>query len=203
MLYSGADLTYIGLILKICQLKKIGSRGLSDLSWDAQGYFGRASIRISARNESSAALALAGPQDSADKVYAAGEKGAGNPDLLEQLVTQAFARGELSALISAAGNAKLGPDVNKDTTVRLYVRPEHCTLAKQAPKTGNSIPAQVTESAFEGNFINVFLEDNAGNTHMAQVQNDPGAPPPQRGAKVQMNFSADHGMLLAHAKTRS
>jgi spermidine/putrescine transport system ATP-binding protein len=99
--------------------------------------------------------------------------------------------------------ANIGPGVSKDTPVRLYVRPEHCTLAKAAAKSGNSIPVEVTESAFEGNFINVFLKDKAGNTHMAQVQNDPGAPPPQRGAKVQMNFDADHGVLLAHAKTRS
>ncbi len=99
--------------------------------------------------------------------------------------------------------AKIGPSVNKDTAVRLYVRPEHCTLSKTVAKSGNSIAVEVTESAFEGNFINVFLRDKSGNTHMAQVQNDPSAPPPQRGSKVQMNFDADHGVLLAHAKTRS
>ena len=99
--------------------------------------------------------------------------------------------------------AKIGPGVITDTPVRLYVRPEHCTLTKTASKNGNSIPVEVTESAFEGNFINVFLRDKSGNTHMAQVHNDPGAPPPQRGAKVQMNFDADHSVLLAHAKTRS
>ena len=99
--------------------------------------------------------------------------------------------------------SKLGPDVKKNTPVRLYVRPEHCALSKAVAKNSNSIAVEVTEAAFEGNFINVFLRDNAGNTHMAQVQNDPGAPPPQRGAKVQMNFDADHGVLLANAKTRS
>jgi spermidine/putrescine transport system ATP-binding protein len=99
--------------------------------------------------------------------------------------------------------AKLGPGVDKSTAVRLYVRPEHCVLSKTAAKTGNSIPVEVTESAFEGNFINVFLRDTSGHTHMAQVHNDPGAPPPSRGAKVHMNFDADDGVLLAHAKTRS
>ncbi len=99
--------------------------------------------------------------------------------------------------------ARLGPGVDKNTPVKLYVRPEHCTLVKTAPKSGNSIPVEVTDAAFEGNFINVFLRDKDGNTHMAQAQNDSGSPPPPRGAKVQMAFSAEHGVLLADAKTRS
>jgi spermidine/putrescine transport system ATP-binding protein len=99
--------------------------------------------------------------------------------------------------------ARLGPGVSADTKVKLYVRPEHCNLLKAAPKADNSIPVEVTDAAFEGNFINVFLRDKEGNTHMAQVQNDPSSPPPPRGAKMHMAFAAEHAVLLADAKTRS
>ena len=51
--------------------------------------------------------------------------------------------------------------------------------------------------------FNVFLRDKDGGTHMAQVQNDSGSPPPPRGAKVHMAFPAEHGVLLADTRTRS
>ncbi|MDE2445289.1 MAG: ABC transporter ATP-binding protein [Alphaproteobacteria bacterium] len=99
-------------------------------------------------------------------------------------------------------DAKVGPGVEKNTVVRLYVRPEHSLLAKAASKTSNSIPVEVTDLAFEGNFINVFLRDAAGHTHMAQMQNDPNSPLPSRGSKLHMNFDGDDSLLLVHAKTR-
>ncbi len=113
-------------------------------------------------------------------------------------------KGNIAAFETGLGvfEAKLGPGVEKGTEVRLYVRPEHCTLSKTPSKSSNSIPVEVTDAAFEGNFINVFLHDSAGHTHMAQVQNDPNSPPPQRGSKVHMNFDGDDSLLLVHAKTR-
>jgi spermidine/putrescine transport system ATP-binding protein len=100
-------------------------------------------------------------------------------------------------------SAKLGPGVSQGSEVKLYVRPEHCTLQKGATKQLNAVPVEVSDSAFEGNFINVFLIDSTGATHMAQMHNDPGAPPPPKGSKVSMVFSADHAVLLAEARTRS
>jgi spermidine/putrescine transport system ATP-binding protein len=97
----------------------------------------------------------------------------------------------------------LGPGVSQGSEVKLYVRPEHCTLQKGATKQLNAVPVEVSDSAFEGNFINVFLIDSTGATHMAQMHNDPSAPPPPKGSKVSMVFSADHAVLLAEARTRS
>jgi spermidine/putrescine transport system ATP-binding protein len=99
--------------------------------------------------------------------------------------------------------ARLGPGVTASTPVRLYVRPEHCTLQPKPSAKSNNLPVEVSDAAFEGNFINVFLRDKEGHTHMAQMQNDPGQPPPAKGAKVNMVFAPEHAVLLAESKTRS
>ncbi len=112
-------------------------------------------------------------------------------------------RGGVAQFDTSLGNfaAKPGPGVAATTKVKLYVRPEHTTLLKSATAKANSIPVTVTESAFEGNFINVFALDAEGRTHMAQMQNDPGEPPPPRGSKAHLTFTAEHAVLLADAKT--
>lgn len=100
-------------------------------------------------------------------------------------------------------NAQIGPGVTATTPVKLYVRPEHCDLAMKAPATHNSFPVEITDTAFEGNFINVFLTDKDGRTHMAQMQNDPSAHRPAKGSKVHLSFTREHAVLLADGKSNT
>ena len=99
--------------------------------------------------------------------------------------------------------ARSGPTVSSSSQVKLFVRPEHCTLQQKPNPKSNNVAVEVSDAAFEGNFINVFLRDKDGSTHMAQMQNDPGHPPPAKGAKVQMTFAPEHAVLLTEARTRS
>jgi spermidine/putrescine transport system ATP-binding protein len=83
------------------------------------------------------------------------------------------------------------------------VRPEHSFLSKAAAAKTNSIPVEIGEVAFEGNFLNIFAKDKLGATHMVQSQNDPNVAPPIRGAKMHMYFPAEQAVVLANAKTNS
>ena len=94
---------------------------------------------------------------------------------------------------------KLGPGVKTGDTAKIYIRPEHTTLEKKQSTKANSLPVEVTEMAFEGNFVNLFVCDEKGATHMVQAQNDPNNPPPPRGSKQYMVFAAENAVVLADA----
>ena len=96
-------------------------------------------------------------------------------------------------------SAKLGQNVSVGDTSKLYVRPEFCTLHREADAKANSIAVEVSEIAFEGNFVNVFVKDHSGDTHMVQVQNDPAVPPPALHTSCQMVFNPASCMILAEA----
>jgi spermidine/putrescine transport system ATP-binding protein len=98
---------------------------------------------------------------------------------------------------------RLGPGVKVGDTAKIYIRPEHTFLQKAASAKANSLPVEVTEMAFEGNFVNLFVRDAKGTTHMVQAQNDPNAPPPARGSKVHMTFAAENAVALADAARQS
>jgi spermidine/putrescine transport system ATP-binding protein len=98
-------------------------------------------------------------------------------------------------------SAKLGQNVAVGDTSKLYVRPEFCTLHREADAKANSIAVEVSEIAFEGNFVNVFVKDHSGDTHMVQVQNDPSVPPPALQTSCQMVFNPASCMILAEANT--
>jgi spermidine/putrescine transport system ATP-binding protein len=95
--------------------------------------------------------------------------------------------------------ARLGPGVKAGDAAKVYVRPEHTTIQKSASAKTNSVPVEVTEMAFEGNFINIFVRDGKGATHMIQAQNDPNIPPPARGSKQNMIFAAENAVVLGDA----
>ena len=95
--------------------------------------------------------------------------------------------------------ARLGPGISQGAMAKLYVRPEHSVLAPGAGAQLNALPVEVTEVAFEGNFINVHARNDLGGAYMAQVQNDPRAQVPGVGAKLQLNFASEHGVVLADA----
>ena len=95
--------------------------------------------------------------------------------------------------------AKPGPGVADGAALKLYVRPEHSEIVTVAPNGHNSLAVKVSETAFEGNFVNVFLIDREGSTHMAQVPNNPVSPPPKPGSEALLAFAPEHAVLLVDA----
>jgi spermidine/putrescine transport system ATP-binding protein len=105
----------------------------------------------------------------------------------------AFVRFETSA---GSFLAQVGPGVDRNAAAKLYVRPEHSTLQATAPAGKNSLPVEVSEVAFEGNFINIHCHDQHGKVHQVQVQNDPASPPPEPGARLHLVFPPEHAVVL-------
>lgn len=93
--------------------------------------------------------------------------------------------------------ARLGPGIDQGAMAKLYVRPEHSTLAPAAPEGTNALPVEITEVAFEGNFINVHARSEVGGSYMAQLRNDPRAAVPGIGARLQLSFAGEDGVVLA------
>ncbi len=109
--------------------------------------------------------------------------------------------GGIASFETAKGtfSAKLGPNVAVGDVSKLFVRPEFCSLGSSTDAKENSIPVEVTEIAFEGNFVNVFVRDGSGDTHMVQVQNDPATPPPALHTTCHMAFNPSSCMILSEA----
>jgi len=100
---------------------------------------------------------------------------------------------------------KLGAGIDTSSMAKLYVRPEHSSLKGQGATQGsgaNSVPVEVHEVAFEGNFINIHVRDELGNVHMAQVHNDPNQPPPAPGTRTNLAFAPEHAVVLADTAVR-
>ena len=85
--------------------------------------------------------------------------------------------------------------------VKLYVRPEHTTLAK-TKASENSVPVTVTEVSFEGAFITVHGLSHSGKTITAEIRNDGAATVPEVGAKLHARFDAARAALLPDANVR-
>lgn len=90
-------------------------------------------------------------------------------------------------------SARLGPNAGADS--RLYLRPEHVRLTKE-PGSANSIPVDVTDIAFEGNFISILTVDGSGRTIVAEARNDGHTALPEIGARLNATFDADHAVIL-------
>ena len=86
--------------------------------------------------------------------------------------------------------------------VKLYVRPEHTTLAK-TKATENSVPVTITEVSFEGAFITVHGISESGKTITAEIRNDGSATVPEVGAKLHARFDAARASLLPDANVRA
>jgi spermidine/putrescine transport system ATP-binding protein len=91
----------------------------------------------------------------------------------------------------------LGPDVDMTTPSRFYLRPEHSRLAPEPVTTGNSIPVEVADIAFEGNFISIQSQAEGGQTLVVEARNDGRTPIPARGDKLHFTFDADNAVILA------
>jgi spermidine/putrescine transport system ATP-binding protein len=97
---------------------------------------------------------------------------------------------------------RVGPGVDAHGMVTLYVRPEHSALNASVPQGMNGLPVDVSEVAFEGNFVNIHCLDEQGTVHQVQVQNDPTRPPPAIGAKLYLTFPAEHAIVLTDSAVR-
>jgi spermidine/putrescine transport system ATP-binding protein len=93
-------------------------------------------------------------------------------------------------------DVRLGADVSKASSCRLYVRPEHVGFTNK-PKAGqNAIKAEVRDVSFEGNFAIVHLRDATGRKLSAEVRNDVSLPPPQPGTSTYVTFDKDKALVL-------
>jgi spermidine/putrescine transport system ATP-binding protein len=107
--------------------------------------------------------------------------------------------GGCSVFTTPAGafRAVRGDGVTRETSSRLYVRPEHAKLLNEAPSHGNSIPVDVTDIAFEGNFINIQTIAPNGQYLVVELRNDGSVSLPERGAKRHFTFDAERAVILA------
>jgi spermidine/putrescine transport system ATP-binding protein len=102
------------------------------------------------------------------------------------------------ATSSGVFKARTGKGVGASTPSRLYIRPEHARLSAHAPSDGNAIPVNVTDIAFEGNFINIQTVASNGHHLTVEIRNDGSVTLPERGAAMHFTFDADHAVILAH-----
>jgi spermidine/putrescine transport system ATP-binding protein len=94
--------------------------------------------------------------------------------------------------------SRLGPHVTSSTPSRLYVRPEHTRLVGEASASANSIPVEVTDVAFEGNFINVQTHGPLGKHLVIEMRNDGNTVVPSIGSRLHMAFDAERAIVLAN-----
>ncbi|MCL6707575.1 ABC transporter ATP-binding protein [Pseudomonas sp. R2.Fl] len=109
------------------------------------------------------------------------------------LASKANGRGDFSTELGVF-QGRIGHDL--DQTAKLYVRPEHVKLAA-TPAGGNSIPVEVTDIAFEGNFISVQTRDQTGKTIVSEARNDGSGALPERGTKLFAVFDPERALILA------
>jgi spermidine/putrescine transport system ATP-binding protein len=90
--------------------------------------------------------------------------------------------------------ARLG-DASGGQAVKLYIRPEHMTLATTAGAE-NSVPVTISDVSFEGNFIAVQAKAQNGTTLVAELRNDGSATVPSAGTQMHMTFDAQRSSIL-------
>ncbi len=96
-----------------------------------------------------------------------------------------------------AFSARLGPGIAQGAMAKLYVRPEHSVL-NAAPTPGkNAVPVEVTEVAFEGNFINVHARSEVGGSYMSQIRNEQSMALPDIAERLYLEFASEDGVVLA------
>jgi spermidine/putrescine transport system ATP-binding protein len=91
----------------------------------------------------------------------------------------------------------LGPGVTKASRCKLYTRPEHARLIADPPNGANSIPVEVSDVAFEGNFINIQVRNGEGRMLTVETRNDGATVVPPPGSKLHMVFDASRAIILA------
>ena len=105
--------------------------------------------------------------------------------------------GNLARFATASGTftARLGPAVTQGMKARLFLRPEHVRLAPGAGGA-NSIPVEVTDVAFEGNFISIHARDAGGQVLVAETRNDGATAVPAPGDRLHFTFDGQNAVIL-------
>jgi spermidine/putrescine transport system ATP-binding protein len=91
--------------------------------------------------------------------------------------------------------ARLGAGVAQGVKAQLFLRPEHVRLLAE-PAPANSIPVEVTDVAFEGNFISIHARDAAGQVLVAEARNDGSSTIPQPGERRHFTFDGLNAVIL-------
>ena len=91
----------------------------------------------------------------------------------------------------------LGPKVDGATPSRFYLRPENSRLSNQAANGVNSVPVEITDVAFEGNFISIQSKSANGQTLVVEARNDSRTTIPAPGEKLHFVFDPEHAVILA------
>ncbi len=102
---------------------------------------------------------------------------------------------------TAHGSFRTRVNQTEGKDLKLYVRPEH-TLISTFPGAENSLPATVTDVAFEGNFISVHAVSDSGATLLCELRNDSSSAIPSQGDKLFMSFAAERASILPDGQTR-
>ncbi len=106
--------------------------------------------------------------------------------------------GSVVTFSTASGTftARRGPGVSKGAKVRLFLRPEHAKLSANAG-AGNSVAVEVTDVAFEGNFISVHAVDAKGQAYISEARNDGSSVIPSPGDKLHITFDGANAVILS------
>jgi spermidine/putrescine transport system ATP-binding protein len=101
---------------------------------------------------------------------------------------------------SGVFRVSLGPGVSSATPAKLYVRPEQTRLVDVAPPGLNSIPVTVADVAFEGNFINIQVQNGQGRPLVVEARNDGVGKVPPPGSTMNLVFDPAHSIVLVDEK---
>jgi len=99
-------------------------------------------------------------------------------------------------------NVTVGPKVDTATPSRFYLRPEHSRLVSAAEAGANSVPVEVTDVAFEGNFISIQSRSASGQTLVMEARNDRQTTIPAPGERLHFAFDAENAVILADETVR-
>ena len=109
--------------------------------------------------------------------------------------------GGIGAFKTASGtfHARVGAGVGPGAPAKLYVRPENALLVPAAGPGANAINVEVTDVAFEGNFINIAARNGDGRSLTVESRNDSAMAIPPAGSRLQFAFEPDKALILADA----
>lgn len=94
-----------------------------------------------------------------------------------------------------------GPELEKGSFSRLFVRPEHVRVGGET--ASNSVPATVSNIVFEGNLITVGGRTTSGTNLTAQFTNSSSSIRPKVGDQLVFSFDPADAQVLVSEPTRT
>jgi len=103
--------------------------------------------------------------------------------------------GQMATFRTPSGSfvARMGQGASGN--LKMFLRPEHVRLQAEAAPL-NSIPVEISDVAFEGNFVSIQSRDATGQILVAETRND-GSLIPARGDRLHMVFEARNALILS------